>query len=273
MHKTLLIMSVFLTLNAYAACQEEGFFDCGTTGDVKWYLSNDKTTLSIKGNGEMSSYSAAVDGSIYTTTAPWGQYKSSIQHVDVQSGVTGLGTYAFLGMDQVRDVSLPEGLQSIGRSSFNRCRSLSEINIPSTVTYIAQYAVQFTDIESVVVPDSVTRIDEFAFGYNDKLKSIVVGDQVNSISASAFKGSENAYVYCQESNTHGGKSCAELLGSTGIVNGKLKIYTVENGKIKVGSKIYNSLDDLPKYVKRRIYTVKEAEEAAGNRNTVTIRYR
>ena len=44
---------------------------------------------------------------------------------------------------------------------------------------------------------------------------------------------------------------------------------------KVGSKIYNSMEDFAKgnYVRYRIYTVEEANRVAGERNTVTIRYK
>ena len=48
-----------------------------------------------------------------------------------------------------------------------------------------------------------------------------------------------------------------------------------NYMLKYNGKTYQSINDLLKgnYDKRRIYTVEEANFVAGDRNTVTIRYR
>ncbi|MBR6327699.1 MAG: leucine-rich repeat domain-containing protein [Alphaproteobacteria bacterium] len=58
------------------------------------------------------------------------------------------------------------------------------------------------------------------------------------------------------------KNCDEILASGGQ-------------PFKVGSRIYNSIEDFAKgnHVKYRIYTVEEANRVAGEKNTVTIRYR
>ncbi|MBR1915683.1 MAG: hypothetical protein IJ830_04525, partial [Alphaproteobacteria bacterium] len=58
------------------------------------------------------------------------------------------------------------------------------------------------------------------------------------------------------------KNCQEILNSNGQ-------------PFKVGSKIYNSIQDFANgnYVKHRIYTIDEANRIAGDKNRVSIKYR
>ena len=255
-------LMILFSSNVYAECDEEGYFDCGNTGDVKWYVSEDKTTLTISGSGSMGNYSANYNDGVYKTTAPWQKYQNSLTNVDVQSGVTGLGTYAFLAMDKIQNVNLPNTLLDIGRSSFNRCRSLQNITIPESVQTLGQYSIQMTGIDNIVVPDSVTTISPLAFGYNPNLKSIVIGENVSTIASQAFEGSGDVHIYCQETSAH---NCHDLIGAKNPeMLDKLVIYSVDNkGRVKIGSKSYGSLAEFASahYVPRRIYTVKEANDA------------
>ena len=74
---------------------------------------------------------------------------------------------------------------------------------------------------------------------------------------------------------------AEVLQNKGLCQDKNSdcaalVAAADNHQLlKVGSKTYQSLDALLKgdYDRRRIYTVEEANFVAGDRNTVTIRYR
>ena len=241
------------------------------------------------------------DGSFSTTDAPWNDeagHLNLITNVVIEEGITSVGDRAFTHALNLQNVSLPEGLESVGCHAFYltdltsvdlpstvvrignmngdgggsfQYTNMTQINLPEGLKTISSSTFRSTPLESIVIPDSVETIGKQAFSYNQNLKSVVIGDGVTTINAKAFDGT-SAYVYCQESG-HGGKSCANLVAGTGLASDKLKIYTIENGKIKVGSKTYNSLDELPQYTLRRIYTLKEAEAAAGKVNTVKIRYR
>ena len=281
MQKYVLIFGLIMTFNARAECNEAGYFDCGDTGDVKWYVSEDQSTLTISGNGDMENYATQINPD-YTgdylkspdllTTAPWVAYKNSITKIDVQDGVKNIGDYAFLGMEKVIAADLPNGLKSIGRSAFNHNVNLQNMDIPSTVTTLGYYVFQATGLTSIMIGNNIKKIGPKALAYNPSLQSIIIGDGVTSVSAEAFEGTKNAYIYCQDTSE---RFCRDLIGENNPgALGKLKRYTVDsNGKIKVGSKTYDSFDDLPKYVLRRIYTLKEAEEASGKVNRVSIRYR
>lgn len=62
----------------------------------------------------------------------------------------------------VKSVTLPEGLEKIGASSFS-LTDITSLTIPSTVTFIGEYAFSYCDLVSVVIPKTVT-LSSHTFG-------------------------------------------------------------------------------------------------------------
>ena len=92
-----------MRLDVYAAT----VVDSGTCGEyVTWELDN-KGVLTISGNGAMDDYA-------YGSQTPWSQYASDIKQITVQPGVTRIGSCAFGMSGGFTDVTLPDGLVSIG---------------------------------------------------------------------------------------------------------------------------------------------------------------
>ena len=75
---------------------------------------------------------------------------------------------------------------SIGGSAFEYCSSLTSVVIPDSVTSIGDWAFSESFISSVVIPDSVTSIGKCAFSWCSRLASVVIGDSVTSIGDGAF---------------------------------------------------------------------------------------
>ena len=80
------------------------------------------------------------------------------------------------------------GLTSIGNSAFVRCKSLTSIDIPVSVTSIGEHAFFFTGLTSVTIPQTVTNIGTGAFAYCSGMTSITIGNSVTSISGYTFDG-------------------------------------------------------------------------------------
>ena len=97
------------------------------------------------------------------------------------------------------DIELPsvidgKSVTSIGDSAFNAdnieaCKNLTSIIIPDSVTMIGDYAFDgCTSLTSVTIPDSVTSIGGCAFWCCTGLTSVTIPDSVISIGDSAFWG-------------------------------------------------------------------------------------
>ncbi len=155
----------------------------GTCGDnLNWSLDTDTGVLNITGMGAMNNWSSY-------TSAPWYSYSSKIKTVNIASGVTTIGSYAFEYCDSLTSVTIPDSVTTIGSYAFEYCDSLTSVTIPDSVTTIGSRAFEYCDsLTSVTIPDSVTTIGIYAFYWCDSLTSVTIGNSVTTIGVSAFRG-------------------------------------------------------------------------------------
>ena len=152
---------------------------------------------------------------------------TSLTSITIPDSVTSIGRYAFSGCTSLTSVVIPDSVTSIGSYAFEYCDSLTSVNylgtvaqwcnisfgnsyanplyyaknlyinnelvtslvIPNTVTEIKDYAFyNCTPLTSVTIPDSVTTIGSGAFYGCEKLSSIVIPDRVTRIGIGAFRG-------------------------------------------------------------------------------------
>ena len=63
-------------------------------------------------------------------------YQNAVQKVEIGSGVTSIGSYAFYNCHSLASITIPDGVTSIGNNAFYNCYSLASITIPGGVTSI-----------------------------------------------------------------------------------------------------------------------------------------
>lgn len=80
-------------------------------------------------------------------------YCGQIKEIDVPSSVFSIGDYAFYGCD-IETLTLREGLCEIGSYAFANNSSLTEIYIPSTVTYLDESAFKTSSITDIYYGDT-----------------------------------------------------------------------------------------------------------------------
>ena len=128
--------------------------------------------------------------------------------------MTSIETYAFYRSTALSKIELPEGLLQLGHRSFEGCTGLTYVYIPSTVKsrgvqpfidcsslnevvfgdgtqVLHQYILSHCTgpLENVLIPDTVTTIEEAAFAFCSGMKTIDIPDSVQVIGPSAFSNS------------------------------------------------------------------------------------
>ncbi len=93
----------------------------------------------------------------------------------------------YLGGNLVTELTIADGVESIGAYAFYRCSSIESVTIPDSVESIGAYAFMDCDgLTSVTIPDSVESIGAYAFCDCVGLTSVTIGSGVESIGAYAF---------------------------------------------------------------------------------------
>lgn len=72
-------------------------------------------------------------------------------------------------------------LTVIEKNAFSKFNKLSTVNLPNSLTTIAEYAFSSASLTEIVVPSSVTTIGKYAFAYNSKLVRLDIPSSVTSI--------------------------------------------------------------------------------------------
>ncbi len=110
----------------------------GKCGGLTWLLS-DEGVLTVSGKGRMPDYSGSA-------LAPWYDYRDQITALEVEEGVTSIGSYAFFDCTGLTSVSLPESLTKLGRSCFSGCDSLELLDISGLPKELTQ---KVTDLSGI----------------------------------------------------------------------------------------------------------------------------
>lgn len=103
--------------------------------------------------------------------------------IDRILGVTGLGSWINYGLEKI----------SVDKDNDYYC-DIDGVLFNKDCTKLLLYPVQKLD-EIYTIPDSVTKIGDWAFAENKKLKEIHIGDSVNEIGNSAFDVSSISKIY------------------------------------------------------------------------------
>ena len=120
--------------------------------------------------------------------------------------IVAVGGYCFDEDVDVKSVTLPKTVKSIGTKAFYHCYSLESVNLEN-VESVGKKAFAGCEKLDNLALESVQSIDEYAFGYCSSAENITIGDSIFYIGTNAFYNSA-AY-----KNALGGSKRAFYLGN------------------------------------------------------------
>lgn len=217
MKKELLVLAVFMAILclAFPCFAQTTNGKCGE--NVNYLYDFDTGHLSISGTGDMREYTE-------NSVAPWYSFKNEIFSVNIESGVTNIGDYAFFWCSNLKSVTISDSVKNIGNNTFYHCKALTSVTIPNSVECIGNEAFKFcaglkevtipgnvknigndafsncyfeekdeddnilseSGLEKVIIEDGVETIGDYAFYMCEKLSTIVLPDSVTGIGYWAF---------------------------------------------------------------------------------------
>ena len=108
--------------------------------------------------------------------------------------VTELGANSFNDCRNLTSVTIPSSITSLGDSCFWGCTSLTSITIPSSVTRLGDECFYYcTSLTSITIPSSVTSLGDGCFYSCRSLTSITIPSSVKSLGERCFDGCYNLY--------------------------------------------------------------------------------
>ena len=160
----------------------------------------------------------------------------ALKEIVIPKNVRYIGAYAFASCFSLKTVTMDTSSDSlltrIEDGTFNKCRTLQKIDLPP-LAYIGRYAFALCEnmetatlrsrkdnplkeinvgcffacrkLKSVKIPDSVTKIEELAFGDCNQLDHVVLPATLTSIERNAFNGcsSLKEIAYCNQNSADG----------------------------------------------------------------------
>ena len=195
---------------------------------------------------------------------PYDFYPSELTTITFgeNSKLETIGRYAFFGFTKLTSIDIPSGLTSIGENAFTWGNSLTDIYISdlaswcniiglteimnpmSNVTISNKHLYLNGElIEELIIPDSVTEIQSYAFAYCTDLTRVVINNNVTSIGESAFKGCANLL----EMEIGSGVTDFDFSTLQGLKN-LTNIYVDENNPTyqSIDGNVYEKVNDILK---------------------------
>ena len=131
---------------------------------------------------------------------------SSLASVTIPDSVTNtnIEDYAFFKCENLASITIGSGVTSIGYSAFSGCNRLNKVNITDIAAwckinydmdvgsnplyYAHNLYLNGELVENLVIPDSITRVNDDVFRGCSSIRSVTIPDSVTSIGASSFSG-------------------------------------------------------------------------------------
>lgn len=129
-----------------------------------------------------------------------------VTDVTIPDGVKSIGKYAFCGYSSLKSISFPSSIRSIGESAFYDCPNLDEVYatniedwckikfgdmLSNPIFYARKIYIDGELATDITIPKGITKICDYAFVSCETITNVVIPNSVISIGNSAFSGCSN----------------------------------------------------------------------------------
>ena len=144
-----------------------------------------------------------------------------IKDLTIPDGVTSIGDYAFYGCDGITSVKIPDSVTSIGSSAFYGCSGIEDVTVSQFVLDQGIrniFSSVYRSLTSVTIPDGVTSIVDSAFSGCSGITSVTVPSRwkLSTVFPDAYSGIKSVEVTTGSTGVASGafKGCASLVDIT-----------------------------------------------------------
>ena len=203
-------------------CQGGGtLYRSGTCGNNLTWTLDSSGKLTISGTGDMSDYTHDFENNI--RTSPWADYRSMIRSIEIGSGVTRIGAWAFEDTN-ITSLTIPGSVTAIGDYGVKVNRYLAELTLQSGLKSIGESAFSRSyRLTTLTIPGSVTSIGKNAFTNNQQLTTVNFDgtqEQWNAIGGKDSGVPDTATITFNNNNIVSSGNCDKLtwtLNNSGVL--------------------------------------------------------
>ncbi len=147
--------------------------------------------------------------------------------VEVVGSYTNYATHFTIPQTVIHGAAAYEVIR-IGDEAFDNHKTIAVIELPNSITSIGYKAFYNSTLKEIVIPESVTDIEEYAFGSCSKLTSVTISDGVTSIG-------NNAFSYCSSLTSITIPNSVTNIGSYAFRNCSITSITIPESVTYIGS--------------------------------------
>ena len=164
---------------------------------------------------------------------------SMLKNVTLNDGITSIGDSAFSNCTGLTSIIIPNSVTNIGNAAFWNCTGLTSITIPNSVTSINSNTFEgCSNLSNITIPNSVTSIGESVFYDCSSLTNITIPNSVTNINGFAFfKCSNLTSITIPDSVTSIGRNVFDNCTSLTSIN-------IPNSVTNIGQYIFKYCSNL-----------------------------
>ena len=130
--------------------------------------------------------SAGTSGGHVTIDTGAFMYCTSLRDLHLSNTLDSIGPYAFMLCTSLDTVIFPDNVHYIGEIAFDECSGLSYCHLPEQLEKVTPWMLYGTNLESLVVPQHVTRIEMQSLAGCQRLHKVTVPASVTYFGDSLF---------------------------------------------------------------------------------------